>query len=255
MNWSRFFTLICLVSLAGSWHCLPVCNADEIVIDDQHDSGTSLGDFSCKACLQPISHTLDIVNKANSGELSAGELWKFFHEQGISSLDHLTLCVDVDGLAKGDCFGLSSVRLCIEDPANSSENLTIASSGNHSLVLQPNQISSFKPEAKLEFPLGYDFMQRFSADSTAKVKLDVLSQQGDNANAKISIEGGGNVFTRRNLELLVGFSLFWLVVFYLLNRLTKPLVDANEGVSGGGEMKSAGASVNTSKASNRMLSA
>jgi len=197
-------------------------SADEFVIDDRQKSQVSLGDFNCSSCPVQVTSSLAMLAKENSGEVSAGELWKFFHKQGISSMDRLTLCLDVGKMPGQSSFDLHSFQFQIEDPSQHGKYLTHVSLGDNRLIIPSHGSSSYKPEAKLEVMLGYDFMERFSADSTEMIKLD-FSSSGQLANVPIfSIEGGGNVFTRLNTLLLGTFVVFWLTVFYLLHRMTKP---------------------------------
>jgi hypothetical protein len=202
--------------------------ADEFIIDDQATgSSFSLGDFNCSPCPEQVTRALGIFDHKNSGEVSAGQLWKFFHEQGVDSLDRLTLCLDVDQMDSQFTFELQSINLQIQDPLNRSKMLTNVSLGNNNILVPGNKTSSFKPEAKLEFNLGYDFMERFSADSTEIIKLDFSSNsEFETSPPRFSIEGNGNVFNRFNVVLLIGFAGFWLLVFFVLNRVTKPLADA-----------------------------
>ena len=196
---------------------------DEVVIDRKAPSKVSVGDFDCSKCPNPAKNIFSLI-KDSDGDLTAGQLWQFFDSQGVSSVEHLVLCLDVQATDGSTEFGINSVDLTIEDPAQLGMLLTNVSLGDNSLVFPNHDISSFKPEAKLEFALGYDFMERFSADSTAKISLDVSSRESS-AQPVVSVQGGGSFFGQKfNFYLLVVFAVFWSAVFLMLNRFTKPQV-------------------------------
>ena len=160
-----------------------------------------------------------------SRSLTAGELWRFFDAQGVDSLRQLTLSLDFDSTVGLSSAGISSLELTIENPSNLGD-LT-KSLGDNSLNIPGHDIAPYKPEANLEFELGYDFMQRFSADSTEKISLNV---SGDaNSQPVVSVQGverNGFFSFMFNLLKLVGFAVFWALVFVALYRFTKP--QANE---------------------------
>lgn len=230
---------------------------DEIVIDNQGDSQISLGDFQCSSCPTQVNSVMDLLSQSQSGEVSAGELWQFFHSQGIDSLDQLTFCLDVDQLDGQSAFDLQSVQLKIEDPRSQGELLTDVSLGNNSIIVPGFETSSFRPEAKLKIDLGYDFMQRFTADSQEKIKLDFSSSNSQLAsNVKFSIEGrDSNVFSSWNYWLLAAFIGFWIVVFFFLNRVTKRLADATTEIDGPASQPSTQPTLSDSRPSDRALSA
>ena len=202
---------LCSIIMIGL--CFGTSFGDEIVIDNQGDSQMSLGDFRCSSCPTQIHSAMGIFDQARTGEVSAGELWQFFHSQGVDSLDQLTLCLDVEQLDGQSAFDLQSVEFKIQDPHNQDGLLTDVSLGNNNSIIVPGfETSSFRPEAKLQISLGYDFMERFSADSQEKIKLDFSSSNSLAAsNVKFSIEGseqGG--FSTWNYLLLAGFVLVWI---------------------------------------------
>ena len=224
---TALIALMCLIFASATFFPANSASADEFVIDDRDSGSFNLGDFSCSPCPEQVTRALGIFGQKNSGEVSAGQLWKFFHEQGVDSLESLTLCLDVDEMDSQTAFDLQSIHFQIQDPLNRSKMLTNVSLGDNNIIVPGNKTSSFKPEAKLEVMLGYDFMERFSADSTEMIKLDFSSNSEFAASQpRFSIEGSGNVFSRFNVFLLIGFAGFWLLVFFVLNRVTKPLADA-----------------------------
>lgn len=207
---------------------------DEIVVNG-NESKIAVGDFDCMGCNSEVRNALALLMSQRSGDVTAGELWKFFKDQGIDSVENLTLCMDVQGSSLTG-FGLSQLKLKIEHPDQFGALLTDVSIGENSLVVPNYEISSFKPEARLNIALGYDFMQRFSAASQERVHLDfqsVLGDEDDSAAAPVfSVEAGSQILTRRFSFLpFLGFVLFWIAVFILLSRLTRPKNNSNENMT------------------------
>ena len=216
----RFVALISIVILT-----VP-CSGDEVIIDNNASNKVSVGDFDCSKCPNAMGNILALFDGVNN-EVTAGQLWTFFDSQDVSSVSHLVLCLDVQPNNES-AMGINSVELTIEDPAQLGSLLTNVSLGNNSLLLPGYDITAFKPEAKLEIALGYDFMERFSADSTEKISLDVASD-GDHSTAVVSVQGENGFFAQGfNLIALVVFAIFWAIVFLALNRFTRPQVDAQE---------------------------
>jgi hypothetical protein len=229
---------------------------DEIIIDNQGESQISFpGDFRCSSCPTQINSAMVLLDQASSGEISAGALWRSLHSQGVDSLDHLTLYLDVEQLDGQSAFDLQSVELKIEDPRGEGELLANFSLGDNSIIVPGFETSSFRPEAKLEIALGYDFMERFSADSQEKIKLDFSSDSQIASNVKFSIEGSeDSAFSSWNYWLLTAFVGFWIVVFFVLNRITKRMADANPEIDGLPSQPSL-KPLNGSRPSDRALSA
>jgi hypothetical protein len=196
---------------------------DEVVIGENSKS-TVLGDFDCSTCPMPTS-SFQMLAGGDSGEFTAGELWKYFDSQGVDQLHSLTLCLDLEPNDDTSEFGLESIQLRIQDPSDNTILLTDVSMGDNSLIVPSYDISSLKPEAKLQIALGYDFMSRFSADSTEKISLDVATNGEASSNPIFSVEGGSGFFLKRyNIFALAVFAGFWVVVFIALNRFTKPQI-------------------------------
>ena len=198
--------------------------ADEVIFDRKAKSKITVGGFDCSQCPKPSSNMFSLFD-GNTSELTAGELWTYFDSQGVSSLNQLTLCLDVPTNGDSSAFGINSMELKIEDPSQLGNLLTDVSLGDNSLVFAGYDITLFKPEAKLEIDLGYDFMKRFSAESKEKISLDVSSDGDGRADAQpvFSIEGAAGFFAKRfNTMALTVFAIFWAIVFIALNRFTKP---------------------------------
>jgi len=210
--------------------------ADEVIIDGRASSKISVGDFDCSQCPSPANNIFSLFD-GNDREFTAGQLWKFFDEQGVSSVEHLVLCLDLQPSSETIPFGIDSFELKIENPSELGALLTNVSLGDNSLVFPGYDISSFKPEAKLEIALGYDFMERFSADSKEKISLDV-SSANNGSMPVVSVEAGNGFFAQKfNIYALIVFAAFWSVVFLVLNRFTKPKIElpnsATSNITGG----------------------
>lgn len=198
--------------------------ADEIIISG-NEHAVSVGDFDFSPC-NTESHqgALAVLCDGSNGEMTAGDLWQFFSDRGIDSVENLTICMDwAPGQELGTDIDVSGLQLKIEDPSNAGSLLTNVSLGGHSLVVPGFEVSSFKPEAKLGVALGYDFMKRFGPESTEKVRVD--SQAG--FLPTFSFEGSAAKPGRiPNWFGLVGFIMFWLIVFKCLAVVTAPKVTA-----------------------------
>jgi len=198
--------------------------ADEIVITRESQT---VGDFSCSPFSNKSSPRVDL----ESGEISAGALWKFFDSQGSKSVHQLTLCLDLESLDDEANFGLEAVEVKIEDP-ESEALLTNVSLGNNVITVPGYETSSYKPEGKLKLSLNYDFMQRFSADSDEMISVHFLSN--DEAivpKFAVQSESVGFFAGSRNPLLLIAFSIFWIVFFHWLSRITKPEPEVVEGTN------------------------
>lgn len=186
------FAALTLMTAFGPRGC-DVC-ADEIVIGNRPDQ-RSLADLG-----------LDKISKPNNSRLiTAGELWQFFHDQGVTSVDQLTLNLDCGGK---NLSHSGAIQFQIQDPNNGNilTNLSIDSSSN-----------------RLEVPLEFDYMKRFSPGSKELIRLDLSELDALASKAKISVESDSQIFGPLNVLLITGFFAFWVVVFFVLNRLTKPI--------------------------------
>ena len=203
-------------------------NADEYVIDGEISTPHVVGNFSCSNCPSPSESSLELIR--NSGEVTAGEIWQFYHGQGIDSLDRLTLCLDVKIGSSTGTAGIRELNLTIQDPESIEHFLTDVSLGNHSLTIPDYQIVAFKPEAYLELELGYDFMKRFNADSQEKVLVDVSTDDG--SQLSVMVIGQGNLFTSNLNPVSLGlFTLFWILVFTALYVFTQPVTQQTQSLS------------------------
>lgn len=219
--------LICTVLLLAAKPCVALASTDEVskpglpdqLTDDQSGHpilGGSLmpDERSVPGQIQPSTKLgyRTLLDHDSAGQITAGELWQFFNEQGLTSVDRLTLKVDYASELTEDNLG--SIHFQIEDPGTGSFLTKIRVDGSN----------------KLEIPLDYDYMKRFSADSTELIRLALPGDFSQSTAATISIEADSPLLTRLNVILFGGFIGFWLVLFYILNHFTKPLEEAAEDI-------------------------
>lgn len=202
----------------------PCTNADEFLIDGNSNSRVSIGDFECSPCPNSNSSTIQLTRNRAGSEITTGELWKFFNAQGTTSVRKLTLCLDVDLIDSKANVTLESFELRIQSPSNDGF-ITDVDFGDNSLVVRGYETTSFKPEAKLELNLDYDFMKEFSAESKEKILLKF--EAGDEAlaaNPMLVVQSNttGFLLNKGSWLMLSAFAGFWVLVFSLLNRFTKP---------------------------------
>ena len=198
--------------------------ADEIIISG-NEHAVTVGDFDFSPCnTESYQGALSVLSEGSStGEMTAGDLWQFFSDKGINSVENLTICMDwVPGQELSSDIDVSSLRLKIEDPSCAGSLITNASLGGHSLVVPGFEVSSFKPEAKLDVALGYDFMKCFGPESKEKIQLG-FDETPAGIPPTFSFDGSAASPGRiPNWFGLVGFVLFWLIVFRYLAKLTAP---------------------------------
>jgi len=213
--------------IVGSTTSLPNVSADEITVKD--NTPHTIGDFACSSLPEDGSSQLAL----NGESFAAGELWKFFSEGGRSSLNSMTLLVDRSAL-KSDCsVDVRAVELKIPDPDNPGHFLTSVSLGDNVMLVPGDSLLSNK--TKLEFELGYDFMKTFSADSQEMVIVKFETEDSDESAAPalfIQSRTMGFFSQARNPICLAAFVVFWVVVFNLLNRFTKPADETAEPANG-----------------------
>ena len=197
-------------------------SADEIVISGTEHAVT-VGDFDFSPCnTESDKGALAVLGGSSSGEMTTGDLWKFFADRGIDSVENLTICLDwAPGQDLSSDIDVSNLQLKIEDPKHEGSLLTNVSLGGHSLVVPGFEVSSFKPEGKFGIPLGYDFMKRFGPESKEKIHWDFGETSQAGFLPTFSFEGSaGNPTRTPNLFGLFGFIGFWLIVFKCLAMAT-----------------------------------
>ena len=197
-----------------------VSHADEIQINENSIEAVA-GDFRCKPCHRPNISDADTID-IGSKSLTTGDLYRYFASRGITSIDRLSLQVDVDCCPiKDQAFQLNQLNFTITGEDDTV--LNSVSMHDDSLLVLGNEVSSFKPEAVMEFDLGYNFMERFSADSTESVNLDygVTAEEGA-LPPRFVLSEEISTFSLGHLSVLVLFVSFWLVVFVGMHLFVKP---------------------------------
>jgi len=214
-------TAILFLALAAS-----ASFADEVIIREKtSDNDHAIGDYSCSPCFTKLTGgTFEMKDGAKRGtiELTAGELWQFFNDQGHESVNTMTLFVDVDQLGSSESLSLSKLNFEIQSPVDGHLS-TIANLGKNSLVVPGIETSSSRPEAELRFDLGYDFMELFSQESTEIVRVSIDAPYGSSIAPTFHLAADSNVFGQTNLGRLFLFVIFWGSVFLMLLRWMKPM--------------------------------
>lgn len=201
-------------------------HADEIQINS--NSGEMIvGDFRCKPCNRPIIYDANSLQMGNAS-LTTGDLYRYFASRGIKKIDRLALQVDVDCCAEQDeAFLLDSLSFKITGADDTI--LHEASLHDDSLLVAGTEISSFKPEAVLEFDLGYDFMQRFSPDSTDAIELSYQTPTEGSYQASMKprfvVSEDLSSFSVSNIGVFSLFVGFWVIVFMAMNTFMKPKLE------------------------------
>lgn len=206
-------------------------SADEVILEESNNVLIRSGDFECRPCMEQVDSGLRIVEGLgnNSGEITAGELYRFFKSHGMDSVDRLVLCVDLEGNPLRTDVGFDDFVLTIEDPYQSGEpirSFSLDRGGDNSLIVPGYETSLLKPEAQLEIPLGYDFMQRFSENSEEVVKLNLQYAGNLQSDVPLAVyfpaERTLRWFSIPRLLLVVSFAIFWAAIFWVLVRFTLP---------------------------------
>jgi hypothetical protein len=216
---------------------IPAAIGDEIVLDGSRPQVFSLGDFSVSTAaftggfdLNPISSISGavILNNADIGssgcEMRAGDLWKYLKSQGIHSTDRLTFYVDLQSDNSGGDVSLDDFEFTISGPdsAMALTHYEMNRNGGNRIVVPGFETSLGGPEAAVEVYLGYDFMERFSESSTELVVLNSKSSGAISQKPEILVQGRPQQFGILNTVMLTGFVGFWLIVFWVLKRVTLP---------------------------------
>jgi hypothetical protein len=225
---NRIRNAIGLVVLSAAFFFQPNANCfgDEIVIEESNRSEeTQVGDFICSPCLTKMGSLASyaVVGDSEIGyEMSAGDLWRFFDEQGVHSVNDLEFLVDIDQISKSDNFGLEGLQVQIQHPLNAEHLLTDVTMQGNSLVVPGYETSSSKPEAKIRLPLGYDFMKEFSSSSTEKVVFNFSSKDAS-VSPTLFLTSDATFISGNHLGMLFSFIVFWGLVFMAMNRFIRPV--------------------------------
>lgn len=218
------------ITLCVAWGCAAIgglASADQVIVHSDPDTPVLLSDdIECSACDGTLTPSaIEVLTSGSGGEVTAGQLWSFLKAQGVDSMDELSLRLDVDPeMTGGDgdqsSIDISTLQLQIENPTGIDGFATDVKIGDKQFLLSAPSPGDDVADMQLAVKLHYDFMERFSADSKEKIKLNVSSS---GLLPNISIARKPEVFHDMNWPLLIGFSLFWLAVFGLANWLTKPV--------------------------------
>ncbi len=203
--------LMLTVFLVGCFVCHAFSVADEILIE--RNSTTPIGDFKCTHCPESMSPRFEL----NNGEITAGQLWQAFNRQGMDRVEQLTFLVPLEQIGDANGFELPPVQFKLDDYT--------ASFKGDSLFVAGDDSGASTQMAKLELDLPFDFMEEYSADSKEPIK--VTSANGDESivpGVSMQIDSG----TKSSRLALIGFAAFWILVFVLFNRLTKPTAVKSE---------------------------
>lgn len=169
-------------------------------------------------------------------EISAGELWQYFRDRGVTSVESLILYVDVDPMDEASALSLESLELSIRGDRPGGEIVklnSLADGSGKRLLIQGAETSARRPEAKVEIPLGFDFMDRFSGDSKERLLVNVGYGGDLSRRPVLSLSNRRPLITAPSLVILAAFVIFWAVVFWILKRLTLPRQSATPDSRGG----------------------
>ncbi len=201
-------------------------SADQIVVHSDPDATVLLSDdIECSACDGTLTPSaIEVLTGGAGGEVTAGQLWSFLKAQGVDSMDELTLRLDVDPAMAGidgsqSSIDISALQLQIENPIGIDGLATDVKIGDKQFLLSSPSDEPDIADMQLAVKLHYDFMERFNAESKEKIKLNVSSS---GLMPSISIARKADSLRSLNWPMLLGFSVFWLGVFGLVNWLTKP---------------------------------
>ncbi|MCH2183116.1 MAG: hypothetical protein MK108_14035 [Mariniblastus sp.] len=202
--------------------------ADELILSEQQSIPLSIGDFQCSS--GPAEQAGFIIENLvdSGGQVRTGKLWDYFNSQGVETLDRLTLVINVNpDIGSGQQFTMDSLTLTIagNDAGNEQSMITDVSmsrNGENLLVLRSDDFKSFAPKARMEFDLGYDFMERFTADSLETLSLNFHTRSGAIEQALLGFPSSGHLEQESHLPTLLLFITFWTVVFLLMYLFLSP---------------------------------
>lgn len=158
--------------------------------------------------------------------ITAGELWSFFQRQGLHKVESIVLFLDVNKFDDPESITIKNIEFRIE-PTNTTLPVTnCALSESNPLIIPGYDSLSNLPEARLEIPLEFDFMQRYSADSRDRVFLKIAYEAPAGNAPSFFVAGQQDWITLPSFTLIAGFVAFWGGLFYLLARLTLKSIPA-----------------------------
>ncbi|MEM9412876.1 MAG: hypothetical protein AAGA30_17325 [Planctomycetota bacterium] len=194
---------------------------DELILDESLTSSRTLGDFNIATCMCPVEIAHEGLFDTN-GEITAGQLYTLFKKQGLESVEELKLCLDLAPEGIRADYNLSAIELRIEDLSSTSEFQSF-SLGDNQLLIPGYEASNIKPEAQISIKLDYDFMKQFNESSTEKISFN-YSVDGETTSLPMTIGvlSEPNSYSPARAFFLVSFIGFWIVVFFVLFRVTSP---------------------------------
>ena len=196
-------------------------HADELILEEGNNEDLFVGDFSFSQGSILPANKFEI--RRGQKTVTAGQLWTYLKSQGIDSANRLTLCMDVDPANCEDDLGLKRLELSFQNPMDKSGNTY--SLGKDSLLLRGYEVSSYRMEAKAQIDLGFDFMKVYTPDSTDVVYLDFEFDDKTGAPPSFFFASNDTDSSWSKWSVMLGlFAAFWILVFLILFRATKPPV-------------------------------
>lgn len=230
MRLSEIVIAVLAISLwFGADHRL---RADEFIIDSRNSEVYRLGEIDCASCRSfprsllsfPENEALASGLNEFSFEMTTGELWRYYKQQGINSTDRIVLYVGVDHIGMNQDLVLDSFEFSIaQDRRQRDVKLTqvmFSESENDRLIIPGYETFDSKPEARMEIELGYDFMAKFNPGSQEKITLNARMAGAPDIVPNFYIAGRQKPWNPPDFKLVLGFALFWVVLFWLLKLIT-----------------------------------
>ncbi|MEM7454161.1 MAG: hypothetical protein AAF456_07375 [Planctomycetota bacterium] len=212
----RFFSspnsIIALLAVMIGLLIVGRVQADEFIIEDEIKK---IGDFTCS----PVIYSADSsFNIEPNKPYQAGDLWRYFDQQGMNKVESLSFLMDVTGASNDIDLGAFEITI-VEDNGDA----RTFSLGDNTAIVPVYNVRDDQPEAEMQIQLGYDFMERYKPDSTEMVtfKIDVDGEIAEAAPA-FSIRGRESMLSMSNLLTLCGFVFFWAIVFGLMFKFVRP---------------------------------
>ena len=209
---SRKTLVLALLTLMAGCFSTGRVIADEFIIEDEIKQ---IGDFT----FSPVIYSFDSSFTIEPNKpYQAGDLWRYFDQQGMNKVESLSFLMDVTGASED--VDLGAFEITIIEANGEEKKFTL---GDNTAVVPLYNVRDNQPEAEMEIQLGYDFMERYRPDSTEMVtfRIDLEGEAGQNAPA-FSIRGRDSMFSMSNLLMLCGFVFFWSVVFGLMFKFVRP---------------------------------
>lgn len=196
---------------------------DELILDESASESQTVGDFDVSTFISSVKLDQESLFDS-SGTITAGELYSYFKGKGLTSVYDINLCLDIEHTDLRADYALDSIELRIEDLDAEKRRARHFRLGDNSLTFPGYENSDVKPEAQFSANLGYDFMEEFDENSTEVLKFEYVTADGER-NAlpmKVGILSPSASDAHSTYFFLTAFTLFWLLVFVVLFRITSP---------------------------------